>query len=367
MLTGHGSIDTAIESIRVGAFDYVVKPCPLGELEVRIQRAIERRALRQRASLLERGLTPADLGRSFVGESAAFRQVLQLVERVAPADSTVLITGETGVGQGDRGEADPRAQPPPRPAVRGGRVRGAAGEPAAERAVRPRARRVHRRGPRQARAVRGGARRHDLPRRDWRGQPRDAGEAAARARHVHVPPRRAGRRRSAWTCGCIAATNRDLPAMVRQGLFREDLFYRLSTIAIAPAAAARDAGETWSCWPGTSWRASTSGAAAEANGGRGARRARAPRLAGQRARAVPRGRGGGDGVRRRRDSARASAGVGPAPAGRAARPAELPTLEAWSATTWRVLDVVHGHRAQAARILGISERNSTGSSATTAG
>ena len=62
MLTGHGSIDTAIESIRMGAFDYVVKPCPLDELEIRIQRAIERKSLRQRANLLERGLTPPDLG-----------------------------------------------------------------------------------------------------------------------------------------------------------------------------------------------------------------------------------------------------------------------------------------------------------------
>ncbi len=62
MLTGHGSIDTAIESIRIGAFDYVVKPCPLDELEIRIQRALERQALQLRASLLERGLTPPDLG-----------------------------------------------------------------------------------------------------------------------------------------------------------------------------------------------------------------------------------------------------------------------------------------------------------------
>ena len=62
VLTGHGSIDTAIESIRMGAFDYVGKPCPLDELEVRIQRALERQALRKRATLLERGLTPPDLG-----------------------------------------------------------------------------------------------------------------------------------------------------------------------------------------------------------------------------------------------------------------------------------------------------------------
>ena len=58
MLTGHGSIDTAIESIRIGACDYVVKPCPLDELQIRIQRAMERRCLRQRTTILERGLTP---------------------------------------------------------------------------------------------------------------------------------------------------------------------------------------------------------------------------------------------------------------------------------------------------------------------
>src|SRR5208283_2519182 len=60
MLTGHGSIDTAIESIRDGAFDYVTKPCPLDEIRMRVQRAIERRTLKQRASLLERALTPPD-------------------------------------------------------------------------------------------------------------------------------------------------------------------------------------------------------------------------------------------------------------------------------------------------------------------
>jgi len=99
MLTGHGSIDSAIDSIRIGACDYVVKPCPLDELQVRIQRAIERRCLRQRATILERGLTPPDLGNSFIGQSPEFRRLLDLIDRVAPSDSTVLITGETGAGK----------------------------------------------------------------------------------------------------------------------------------------------------------------------------------------------------------------------------------------------------------------------------
>ncbi|NNM07308.1 MAG: response regulator, partial [Gemmatimonadetes bacterium] len=51
MLTGHGSMDTAIEAIRKGAFDYVSKPCPLDELEVRIQRALDHQALNRRTSV----------------------------------------------------------------------------------------------------------------------------------------------------------------------------------------------------------------------------------------------------------------------------------------------------------------------------
>ena len=202
MLTGHGSIDTAIESIRMGAFDYVVKPCPLDELEVRIQRAIERRALRQArepAGARADAARPGGLVRRRQPGVPAGPPAREPggAERLDRADH-----GRDRVGQGDRGQADSRAQPAALPPVRRRRVRGAAGEPAAERAVRPRAGRVHRRRPREAGALRGGARRHDLPRRDRRGEPGDAGEAAARAGHLHVPARRRRRRRSTWTCAC---------------------------------------------------------------------------------------------------------------------------------------------------------------------
>ena len=231
MLTGHGSIDTAIESIRIGAFDYVVKPCPLDELQVRIQRALERRSLRQRANLLERVLTPPDLGSSFIGDSPEFRRLLNLIDRVAPSDSTVLITGETGAGK--------------------------------ERVAKL----IHARSSRRSRpfvVVECAALQENLLQSELFGHERGAFTGADRAkpglfevahggtifldevgevspatqtkllrvldtstfRHV------GGTREIQVDVRILTATNRDVPSMVRQGLFREDLFYRLSTITL---------------------------------------------------------------------------------------------------------------------------------------
>ena len=241
MLTGHGSIDTAIEAIRIGAFDYISKPCPLDELEIRIQRALERQALKDRASLLERGLTPPDLGSAFIGDSAAFRGVLRLLERVAQADSTVLITGETGTGK----------------------------EMAAKL--------IHARSTRRARpfiTVECAALQESLLQSELFGHERGAFTGAERAkpglfevaaggtifldeigevspatqvallrvldastfRHV------GGTLEIRVDVRVLAATNRDLAAMVRQGLFREDLYYRLSTISL-PLPPLRERGD----------------------------------------------------------------------------------------------------------------------------
>jgi len=231
MLTGHGSIDTAIESIRIGAFDYVVKPCPLDELDIRIQRALERRALRQRATLLERGLTPPDLSNSFIGESPEFRRLINVIHRVAPSDAAVLIMGETGAGK--------------------------------ERVAKL----IHARSPRCSRpfvVVECAVLQESLLQSELFGHERGAFTGAERAkpglfevanggtifldeigeispatqttllrvldtstfrhlggtREIHVDVR------------VLTATNRDIPFMVRQGLFRQDLFYRLSTITL---------------------------------------------------------------------------------------------------------------------------------------
>jgi DNA-binding NtrC family response regulator len=235
MLTGHGSIDTAIESIRMGAFDYVAKPCPLDEIEVRIQRALERQALRRRANLLERGLTPPDPGSSFVGESPEFRRMLQLLERVAPTDSTVLITGETGAGK------------------------------------EMIAKLLHARSPRRQRPfviVECAALQESLLQSELFGHERGAFTGADRAKPGLFEVAHGGTifldeigevslatqvkllrvldtstfRHVGATAEIkvnvrvVAATHRDLSALVRQNLFREDLFYRLSTVTLGVPA-----------------------------------------------------------------------------------------------------------------------------------
>jgi DNA-binding NtrC family response regulator len=328
---------------------------------VRIRRALERQSLRQRATLLERGLTPPDLGSAFIGDSPEFRQVLHLIDRAAPTDSTVLISGETGTGK----------------------------EMVAKL--------LHARSLRRSRpfvVVECAALQETLLQSELFGHERGAFTGADRAkpglfevahggtifldeigevsvatqvkllrvldtstfRHVggtgeiHVDVR------------VIAATNRDLPGMVRQGLFREDLYYRLGTVVLPlPALRARGAdidllahhfamllSERFGVssrigpaaldvlrrhdWPGNVRELlHVVEAAIVVSEG--------PEILPEHLPAHLRGRAA-------------------PPPGRAAHDAVLPTLdELERAHIELALRTAHGHRGQAARTLGISERN----------
>jgi DNA-binding NtrC family response regulator len=99
VLTGHGTIDTAVRAIRVGAYDYLEKPCPIAKLEMAIQKTHEHVRLITRQRVLEDGYAVPDRGVEFVGESAANRKLMDAVARIARSDSTTLILGETGVGK----------------------------------------------------------------------------------------------------------------------------------------------------------------------------------------------------------------------------------------------------------------------------
>lgn len=99
ILTGHGTIENAIECMKLGAYDYVTKPCALEELSAVIQKAAEKRAIIRQNILLRQELSRLDAFSDFVGNSAAMVHVFELIAKVADTDSTVLVQGESGVGK----------------------------------------------------------------------------------------------------------------------------------------------------------------------------------------------------------------------------------------------------------------------------
>jgi DNA-binding NtrC family response regulator len=231
ILTGHGTIDTAIGAIRLGAFDYVAKPCPIAELELRIQKALERRSLVERNLVLEGAFTPAGGGDEVCGRSERFLETLRLLERVAPTSATVLILGETGSGK------------------------------------EVMARRIHALSTRAARpfvTVECAALQEDLLQSEIFGHERGAYTGAVRAKAglfevanggtvfldeigevnlaTQVKLLRAletstfrhvgGTEEIRVDVRVIAATNRDLGKLVAEGRFRDDLLYRLDTFRL---------------------------------------------------------------------------------------------------------------------------------------
>jgi two-component system response regulator HydG len=99
LITAYGSIETAVEAMRSGAFDFVQKPVDLEQIELRVARALEHRRLLAEVSELRAERAARRAVEEIVGESPALRAAVDLAMRVAPTRSTVLITGETGTGK----------------------------------------------------------------------------------------------------------------------------------------------------------------------------------------------------------------------------------------------------------------------------
>jgi DNA-binding NtrC family response regulator len=99
ILTGYGSTETAVEALRLGACDYLTKPCKLADIEALLLRIQEKRKLKQKAAALERRVQAVEGPGLLIGSSPAMQPVLQFIERIGPTDGRVLITGETGTGK----------------------------------------------------------------------------------------------------------------------------------------------------------------------------------------------------------------------------------------------------------------------------
>ncbi len=99
MLTAYGNVQTAVEAMKVGAYDYLTKPINLDNLEMVIERGLDSRRLRVENEALQRELDVRYGMDSIIGKSKAMTQVLETVHQVADARSTVLLTGESGTGK----------------------------------------------------------------------------------------------------------------------------------------------------------------------------------------------------------------------------------------------------------------------------
>ena len=230
LVTAHGSVERAREAHRLGAFDYMSKPVVADELLFRVERALEAFRLTEKALRLERRLKDDGL-EAIVGESPAMREVFRLVEKIAPTNSTVLIRGESGTGK-----------------------------ELVARAIHARSARA----PKTFHAINCAAIPENLLESELFGHERgsftgaDARkiglfEAASgstlfldeigdlslplqgkilRTLQEKEVKRVGGMETVAVDVRVVAATNRELEAMMKAGQFREDLFYRLNVIPI---------------------------------------------------------------------------------------------------------------------------------------
>jgi two-component system response regulator HydG len=98
-MTAFGSIDSAVESMRAGAFNYITKPFEPDAVVLTIERALERRALEEENRRLRRALDQTSSFGDLIGESPAMREIFALIRKVANSSSSVLIIGESGTGK----------------------------------------------------------------------------------------------------------------------------------------------------------------------------------------------------------------------------------------------------------------------------
>jgi DNA-binding NtrC family response regulator len=231
LMTAFGSVTTAVEAMKIGAFDYVQKPFEIEEMELKLEKALELRRMRNEIDYLRHTQQDIYDFDRIIGSSGALQQVLGMVRKVAKSNTTVLIRGETGTGKE--------------------LIAGA----------------IHHNSHRASRnfvKVNCAALQENLLESELFGHEKGAFTGADKQRigrfeqadggslfldevgdmspstqakilrvlQEHEFERLGGTRTIRVDVRMVAATNRDLAAMVAQGQFREDLYYRLNVVSI---------------------------------------------------------------------------------------------------------------------------------------
>jgi two-component system response regulator PilR (NtrC family) len=99
MITAYGSVKQAVDALRIGALDYVMKPFDIEELKIIVTHGLEGRRLREENILLKKAFTAESSFENMIGKSKPMREIFGLIEKVAATDSTVLVAGESGTGK----------------------------------------------------------------------------------------------------------------------------------------------------------------------------------------------------------------------------------------------------------------------------
>ncbi len=361
ILTAQGTVESAVEAIKDGAYDYLTKPVDPQRLQILLDKVVERQETLREVKALRRQLRDQGSFGRMIGSSPGMRKVYRVIEQAAPTSASVLINGESGTGKELVAQTIHQLSPRGDRAVRRHQLRGDSRDAARERDLRPREGRVHRRRRPAPGLLRAGRPRHALPRRDRRDDAGHAGEAAARAAGADASAAWAAARSRRWTCASSRRPTCDPAEAVRKGKLREDLYYRLNVFAHHAAAAARSARTTCRCWCRRSSPSSTRATASRLPrvNNEAMRILERLRLARQRARAAQRDRAGDDPGRR--PVHRAAAPAGRAGAGgrdAAARRWQLApgttVEEAERRLIQMTLEHTRDNKTRAAEILGIS-------------
>ena len=231
VLTGHGSIEVAVEATKRGAYYFQTKPFDAATLKLQVERALEHKQINDENSALRRALSAMSGGASPIFQSPSSKSVVRTIERVAPSDVSILITGESGTGKeviADLIHAlSPRSKGPivkincaalPRELIESelfGSVKGAFTGAQADRDG-------------LFRQAEGGTLMLD----ELSEMPIDTQSKLLRVLQEKEVRPVGGRTSFKTDCRIIAATNRIPEEAIKDGKLREDLFYRISAISV---------------------------------------------------------------------------------------------------------------------------------------